>query len=350
MSFCFLLILLCGTTYFTSSAMDSKDFEVTSPPTDGISALSFSSQANFLAASSWDEQVRIYEVQSSGNTIPRTAYSHQGPVLSVAWSKDGTKVVSGGGDAVGRMFDVTTGQFTQIASHEAPIKSIQFLDQTPHVVATGSWDKTLQYWDLRSPSSIGKLSLPDRCYSMDIQGSLLVAGCAEKHVMIVDLTAPTTPFKQATSPLKWQTRTVSCFTQGRGYAVGSIEGRVAIQYIEEKEQSKNFSFKCHRDEQKNVFSVNAISFHPGHGTFSTAGADGTVSFWDKDSKQRLKLFPNLHGTIPCTAFNHNGTLFAYAMSYDWSKGHRFALPTYPNKILLHAVKEDDVKPRATKKR
>jgi len=34
-----------------------------------------------------------------------------------------------------------------------------------------------------------------------------------------------------TSPLKWQTRVVSCFTaaQSNGFAVGSIEGRVAIQ-------------------------------------------------------------------------------------------------------------------------
>lgn len=39
------------------------------------------------------------------------------------------------------------------------------------------------------------------------------------------------------SPLKWQTRVVSCFTasQNAGFAVGSIEGRVAIQYVEEKD-------------------------------------------------------------------------------------------------------------------
>lgn len=121
------------------------------------------------------------------------------------------------------------------------------------------------------------------------------------------------------SPLKWQTRTVSCFTDSKGYAIGSIEGRVGIQYVEEKDSTRSFSFKCHRDDQKNVFSVNAISFHPTYGTFSTAGSDGTVSFWDKDSKQRLKPFPNAQGTIPCTTFNRNGTIFAYAVSYDWSK-------------------------------
>jgi WD40 repeat protein len=31
-------------------------------------------------------------------------------------------------------------------------------------------------------------------------------------------------------------------------------------------------------------------FHEDHGTFATAGADGTFNFWDKDSKQRLHAF------------------------------------------------------------
>ncbi len=82
---------------------------------------------------------------------------------------------------------------------------------------------------------------------------------------------------------------------------------------------KNFSFKCHRDDGGNMYSVNDISFHPVYGTFSTAGADGTISIWDKDRKQRLKGYTKVNGTISCTSFNRNGTIFAYAVSYDWSK-------------------------------
>ena len=33
------------------------------------------------------------------------------------------------------------------------------------------------------------------------------------------------------SPLKWQTRTIALFPGADGYALGSIEGRVAIQYV-----------------------------------------------------------------------------------------------------------------------
>ncbi len=119
------------------------------------------------------------------------------------------------------------------------------------------------------------------------------------------------------SPLKMQTRSIACFPTATGYAIGSIEGRIGIQCVadgcrrpartvhltlespprrntEDKDSAQNFSFKCHRQEpasssqsrlvqpagqESQIYSVNAISFNRLHGTFSTAGADGTVSFW-----------------------------------------------------------------------
>jgi mRNA export factor len=63
-------------------------------------------------------------------------------------------------------------------------------------------------------------------------------------------------------------------------------------------QSKNFTFKCHR-EQTDIYAVNDIKFHPTHGTFVTAGADGVFNFWDKDSKQRLKQMGKCNAPIPC---------------------------------------------------
>jgi len=157
--------------------------------------------------------------------------------------------------------------------------------------------------------------------------------------------------KTIPSPLKWQTRVVSCFTDASGFAVGSIEGRCAIQYVEEKDTSLNFSFKCHRQQDPNqrdiakVYSVNAISFHPQHGTFSTAGSDGTFHFWDKDAKHRLKGYPDTGGSITATDFSRDGNYFAYAISYDWSKGYAANTPALPIQIKIHPITGDECKPR-----
>jgi mRNA export factor len=151
----------------------------------------------------------------------------------------------------------------------------------------------------------------------------------------------------------------------------------------------NFSFKCHRrdsspntKDQALVFAVNDISFHPVHGTFSTCGmwiiitnvntdrhgcigSDGIIHFWDKDSRTRLKskslclpftlsgshisvAFERAPGPISATTFNRNGSIFAYAISYDWSKGHSGMTPGHPNKVMLHACKDDETKKRPRK--
>ncbi|KDQ59327.1 hypothetical protein JAAARDRAFT_34068 [Jaapia argillacea MUCL 33604] len=343
-----------GAASSTTAAAADKDIEVADPPSDSISSLAFSSAADYLAVGSWDNNVRIYEVNSTGQTQGKAMYSHQGPVLSVCWNKEGNKLISGGADNAARLFDVTTGQSQQVAAHDAPVKVVKWIESPQGgILATGSWDKTVKYWDLRSAQPVGTVNLPERCYSMDVTYPLMVVGTAERHLQIFNLNNPMTVHKTMMSPLKWQTRVVSCFNTGDGFAVGSVEGRVAIQYVDDKNSSNNFSFKCHRKDQTPnskdqslVFAVNDITFHPVHGTFSTCGSDGTINFWDKDARTRLKTFEACPGPVSATCFNRNGTIFAYAVSYDWSKGHSGMTPGHVNKIMLHACKDDEVKKRA----
>lgn len=133
---------------------------------------------------------------------------------------------------------------------------------------------------------------------------------------------------------------------------------------------KNFSFKCHRGEttpnpqirsqqDTPVYSVNAISFNTRHKTFSTAGSDGTISFWDKDDRTRLQTYHakdlnNGNGLqepptpIVATAFSRDTNLFAYAYSYDWSKGYTGATPSMKTKVMLHQVRPEEIQPKSKK--
>ncbi|GCE97157.1 RNA export factor gle2 [Zygosaccharomyces mellis] len=335
----------------------ANDIVIPNPAEDSISDIAFSPQSDFLfSVSSWDNKVRIWDVQG-GMPQGRAQFEHQAPVLCTRWSHDGTKVIAGGADNVVSMFDVATGQTQQLGLHDGPVKSMSYLQfggSNSDVLVTGSWDKTLKYWDARQAQPIGTVAMPERVYTLDSRQMLLVAGTAERHIAIIDLGNPMAIFKTTQSPLKWQTRVVACYNEGDGYALGSVEGRCAIRYVDDEEQrKKGFSFKCHRQTNSNrapgqpaqslVYAVNSIAFHPVYGTFATAGGDGSFHFWDKNQRHRLRGFPSFQASIPVCSFNRNGSVLAYALSYDWSQGHMGNRVDYPNVIRLHPTSDDEIK-------
>lgn len=386
-----------GVTSAQGATNPNNDFQVANPPNDGISSLSWSPTANFLVSTSWDCEVYCYDVQANGQAVPKASIKHDKPALCSAWMHDGSAVFSGGCDNMVKKWDLATNTPTQIAAHDMPIRHLAWIPEvraaafvfalfslrprfrsirsvivpavpdrsrrpkktlnpsnpthpTNHpqvgLLVTGSWDKTLKYWDARQPAPTLQVQLPERCYALSCTHPLLVVGCAERHLQIFNLSNPQTPYRSIQSPLKYQTRCVATFPDKSGYLIGSIEGRVAVNHVEDSLASKNFTFKCHR-EQADIYAVNSISFHPRHGTFVTTGSDGVFNFWDKDSKQRLKQMQKCNAPIPCGAFNHDGSIFAYAVSYDWSKGGQDPMASAQggNNIFLHATEETEVKPR-----
>jgi len=243
------------------------------------------------------------------------------------------------------MWQLGQPQAQQIGVHDSPVKSVGFL-KSSNLVVSGGWDKKLKFWDTRSPNPVGAIDMPERVYDLDVRDNLMVVATAGRHIIAYDVSQMTPrEYARKESPLKFQSRCISCFPDATGFAVGSIEGRVGIHYLTKVTGKESFAFKCHRQDS-NVFSVNAIAFQEQFGTFATVGSDGVVNFWDKDNKQRLKGFPAIQRTIPCATFNKQGNLFAYASSYDWSKGS--AHVQQGNEIFIHNVLEEEIRPKGKK--
>jgi mRNA export factor len=265
---------------------------------------------------------------------------------------------------------------TVIGKHDQPVKSIHYVQQH-NMVVTGSWDSTVRFWDMRQPTETFKLQLQHKVYAMDVNFPFMVVSTAEAtqagnprvHLYSIAQGAPqlfnNTPID---STLKHQTRCVSIFNGPRqGFVIGSIEGRVEIKDIGDLNGKQSFAFKCHRQknpqnqhgkEYNHVYSVNSVAFN-SRGSFATAGSDGIYNFWDKEVRSRLKEFkpgagcranqparnPGAPGqTISACAWSSTSEMFAYASSYDWSRGDDPSLRSLPNDIYLHLVTENDLKP------
>ena len=150
-------------------------------------------------------------------------------------------MVGGGADNKAQMLDLQgSNTAVQVALHDQPIRVVRFIEapgSNQPMLVTGSWDKTVKYWDLRQSTAVATLNCQERVYTLDVRDKLMVIGTADRYINIVNLNDPGKFYKSMQSPLKWQTRVVSCFTDSSGFGVGSIEGRCAMQYVEDKDQS-----------------------------------------------------------------------------------------------------------------
>jgi len=341
----------------TNQSAAPNDHQVQSSGADGVSSVTWSPTSNILVSTNWDSGVRCWEVQEQNGQVralPKAQVNHENnaPVFSSAFDASGNTVFSAGADKAVRMW--TLGQTPpnnlpqQIGVHNAPVKKVAFLPST-NLVVSGGWDKMLKFWDARQPNPVGQIELPERCYDFDVKGNLLVVACAGRSIISFDVQGQPREHNRKESPLKFQSRCISAFPDMTGFAVGSIEGRVGIHYLQKVPGKESFAFKCHRQDN-NVYPVNGIAFHPHYGTFATIGSDGVVNFWDKDNKQRLKGFPAIKQSISCCNFNAQGNMFAYSSSYDWHKGSGCYAPNQnTNDIYIHYVLNEEIQPKASRK-
>jgi cell cycle arrest protein BUB3 len=194
-----------------------------------------------------------------------------------------------------RLLDIPTtttqlvGQLTANAENKVACSCLAACGaDNSHLVASAGWNGQFQLWDIRqssssSASAVSSLELPGKAFGIDIhrEQHRVVVATSGRRTCIVDIRNPTTPelVLDRESSLKFQTRCVQFFPDGHSLALGSVEGRVGIEFLEElglPASMKKYAFKCHRVNDT-VYPVNCIAFHPRIlGTFATGGCDGTV--------------------------------------------------------------------------
>jgi len=232
---------------------------------------------------------------------PKLQIKHDAPALSCV--VDGTTVYSGGCDRNVKLWDVTKGATaTTIGQHDAPVRHVRIVPGM-NVVASGGWDNAVKVWDPRQApgTAAAQAKLTERVFAMDCSANMLVAGTADRGIHVFDLRSgltnklatyespckvtghrrpsgledeflaymchtvtsssyrdtpvpwlrrhrsngpdlliipnPTLP-TSALSP-QYQTRCVSIFADGMGFALGCIEGRVALEYFADMNKPKD---------------------------------------------------------------------------------------------------------------
>mmetsp|Transcript_6495 Transcript_6495/g.14106 ORF Transcript_6495/g.14106 Transcript_6495/m.14106 type:complete len:377 (+) Transcript_6495:33-1163(+) len=364
-----------------------------SPPNDGVTSLAYLPQSidqtsndnrQLLASTSWDGALRIHDTIAKSHLT--TQVMECGPILSMAVPSTSSAtagngaVITGGMDGSIKQFDISSSSMSLIGLHAptataADAKKVacsclsSLGESNPNLIASAGWDGKFYLWDVRSSGgkAVSTLELPGKAFSMDASrdGTKVVVATSGRRMCFFDIRKNALEnaaddddgedkensiaklLVDRESSLKFQTRCVKFFPDGVGMAVGSIEGRVAIEYLDDidiQSGKKKYAFKCHRVNDT-IYPVNSISFHPILGTFATGGADGTVVTWDGANKKKLSTIAKLPTSIACLAFNDDGSQIAMASSYTFEEGER----DHPrDEIYIRDVLESEIRPKGAK--
>lgn len=184
------------------------------------------------------------------------------------------------------------------------------------------------------------LPLPTKPFALSLSPTRLVVAMASRTLHIYTLSSltppassaadPTEPWQRRESSLKFLTRALSCMPTDAGYASSSIEGRVAVEYFDPSpdSQARKYAFKCHRQTQEGgaggavdvVYPVNALAFHPVHGTFASGGGDGVVALWDGVAKRRIKQYARYPASVAGVSWSSDGRRLAVGVCRGFEDG------------------------------
>ena len=106
------------------------------------------------------------------------------PVTDVAFSPDGTRIVSGSNDGTLRIWDAATGQQVgaPLTGHSLGVRSVAF-SRDGHRIISGSIDKTARIWDAGTGQQIGHTSgVTGVAFSPD--GRRIASGSYDKTLWI----------------------------------------------------------------------------------------------------------------------------------------------------------------------
>ncbi|MGZ8901902.1 MAG: WD40 repeat domain-containing protein, partial [Limisphaerales bacterium] len=122
-----------------------------------VFAVAISPDGSMVASAGDDRIIRLWN--SRTGELIRSLEGHTGRIHSVAFSRDGSRVISGGGyqDHSVRVWNLVTGlQSSVLNGHSGAVDDVVFSADGQHVFSAG-FDHRILIWDLTNQAMIAEL-------------------------------------------------------------------------------------------------------------------------------------------------------------------------------------------------
>ncbi len=218
---------------------------------------------------------------------------HEGWVSAVAFSPDGSRVVTGSSDKTARIWNTKTGEIIHPLPHEAWISAVAF-SQDGSMVVTGSGDKTARIWNTKTGEIIH--SLPHEAWISAVafskDNSMVVTGSDDNTACIWSVQ---TGELLHTLPHEDWVSTAIFSPDGSTVLTGSSDKTARIWNTKTGEIIQTLPHEG---------SVPAVAFSQDGSTVLTGSYDNTARIWDSKTGKLLRTL------------SHDGPVHSVAFSYD----------------------------------
>ena len=225
----------------------------------GVGALAYSHDGAKLATCGGDKLVKVWKVPDNGTpTLLMEFKGHSSPVSSVAFSNDGRLLASGGGDLIVKVWEIQNGtELRSLRGHSDWISSVAFGTDSRFIL-TASVDRTVKIWELSNEESVPPAGHTRRLNTVAVsQNGMLLATGSDDHTIKI-----------------WDTAS--------GQELYTLAEHTA--------------------------DVKALAFDPSGGRLVSGGDDRKVRIWDLKTKKVVNTI-DCDGTIAVIVFTTGGDRF-----------------------------------------
>lgn len=285
----------------TFSAHEGEVYAVKWSPTDRI-----------LATGGADRKVKLWNITKGTSENKGILVGSNAGVMSVDFDSTGTLILGASNDYASRVWTVSDLRLKHtLTGHCAKVMAAKFLGE-PSKVVTGSYDRTLKIWDLRSKACIETKFAGSSCNDLvtsDGAGSTIISGHFDQRIRFWDTRA-----ESSSNDILLEGKVTSLdLSRDANYLLSCVRDDT-VKLIDLRMKKIVGSFSA--DGFKVGFDWTRAAFSPDGQYIAVGSADGSVFIWSIVTNAIETILKEHTAAVTAVSWHPHGT---YLASVDRAK-------------------------------